>query len=593
MKIKSLLLGMLTCFAVVACTNEDTPEVSNGVDNAGGTVYMAVKFDISDTAGSRAVNNENALYNTGSTAEQTIDPNKSIFLFYDGSGKYVTFGTVSQSTSSSHDKDGAVENGTAIDIHNQAYIALAGPDGSIKKIDKVLTVVNYNNVEALKMLTLNDALKAIAEDDMIAEGKTATENDPTADAGNDDPANGEDGKNGFLMTTSVYLDENKKVVNTTAIDDEDFYATQKEALAATKPVVIHIERAAAKVQVIAKASYDVKDETAENNGADAGDIHVDGALKKLQMNIDGWKLNNINPTTTIMKDISNWTAAAPFTTPAWNEPANWRSYWAKGTNWNMTAGNVVANSDANGKALKVYAYKDATTSATANGYEYCWEQTVNTPDGDRDTPNPNVTTVLIKAHFSFDGSQGDYFKHNGVFYSANTLKDIILKNMATQYYTKATDEDGKVTYPGLDRDDLVIASDGTLAGITVKVKEKEGETEITYYTDEKETTVAQSVINDAIKATGYVEGVVGYKNGACYYQIPIEHLSSTADAPFYGVVRNHWYKLTINDVKHIGEAVYNPDVLIPQIPPKNTEFYMAAEIHVLSWRVVDQGVTLD
>ena len=275
---------MLTCFAVVACTNEDTPEVSNGVDNAGGTVYMAVKFDISDTAGSRAVNNENALYNTGSTAEQTIDPNKSIFLFYDGSGKYVTFGTVSQSTSSSHDKDGAVENSTAIDIHNQAYIALAGPDGSIKNIDKVLTVVNYNNVEALKMLTLNDALKAIAEDDMIAEGKTATENDP-ADAENDDPANGEDGENGFLMTTSVYLDENNKVVNTTAIEDGDFYATQKEALEATNPVVIHIERAAAKVQVIAQPSYDVKDGTAENNGDDAGDIHVDGALKKLQMNI--------------------------------------------------------------------------------------------------------------------------------------------------------------------------------------------------------------------------------------------------------------------------------------------------------------------
>ena len=586
---------MLACTALVGCTSEDEPVVNNGnQENGDAKVYMAVKFNISDAAGSRAVTNDPASYNTGSTAEQTINPTKSIFLFYDANNKYVTYGTVNQSTSTSHDQGGSVTNGTAIDIHNQAYIALSGPDGSIKNIKKVLTVINYNNVDALKMLPLSDALSAIAEDDMIAEGSTEP-----ADATKDDPANGEDGNNGFLMTTSVYLDANNAVVNTTAIADGDFFDDQQEALTASNPVVIHVERAAAKVQVIADETYDVKDTEDETAASDAGDIHVDGALKTIKMNIDGWKLNNINPTTTIMKDISDWANGkdAPFTTPAWNETANWRSYWAKGTNWNMTAGNAVSASDANGNALKVYTYADADTDATNGGYEYCWEQTVATADADRGTANPNVTTVLIAAHFSFDGSSGDYFKHNGVYYSENTLKDIILKNMATKYYTKATAADGTVTYPGLSKEDLVIASNGTLAGITVTVKAKDGEgdnaTDIQYYSDDKGTTVEQSVINTAIQNTGYVEGVVGYKGGACYYQIPIEHLSSTADKPFYGVVRNHWYKLNINEVKHIGEAVYNPDVLIPQIPPKNTEWYMAAEIHVLSWRMVEQSVTLD
>ena len=33
MKIKSLLIGMLACSAMVACTNTDEPEVDNGSAN--------------------------------------------------------------------------------------------------------------------------------------------------------------------------------------------------------------------------------------------------------------------------------------------------------------------------------------------------------------------------------------------------------------------------------------------------------------------------------------------------------------------------------------------------------------------------------
>ena len=157
-------------------------------------------------------------------------------------------------------------------------------------------------------------------------------------------------------------------------------------------------------------------------------------------------------------------------------------------------------------------------------------------------------------------------------------------------------------YWDLTIDDLKISTDGTLAGIEITV-----DPDKTYYIDGTSTSVDESGnptadvvdnddINDEIEenAAAYLgTNVEGYVDGKCYYQIPIEHFPSTDANPIYGVVRNHWYQLSINKVKHIGEAVYNPNVIIPQIPAEDTEYYLAAELHVLSWKVVEQEVELD
>lgn len=96
-----------------------------------------------------------------------------------------------------------------------------------------------------------------------------------------------------------------------------------------------------------------------------------------------------------------------------------------------------------------------------------------------------------------------------------------------------------------------------------------------------------------------------------YYFLNIRHLASptiggktpadkeynVADAAkvpgFYGVVRNHVYKTTINSVFGLGTPVYDPDeVIIPQIP-KDEDVFLAAEINILSWRIVDHGYDLN
>ena len=78
MKIKSLLIGMLACSALVACTNENEPE-NNGLENAGkGKDYVAVNIVTPTGVQGRAASD----YEAGTEGEVYV--NDAVFLFLDG-----------------------------------------------------------------------------------------------------------------------------------------------------------------------------------------------------------------------------------------------------------------------------------------------------------------------------------------------------------------------------------------------------------------------------------------------------------------------------------------------------------------------------
>ena len=90
-----------------------------------------------------------------------------------------------------------------------------------------------------------------------------------------------------------------------------------------------------------------------------------------------------------------------------------------------------------------------------------------------------------------------------------------------------------------------------------------------------------------------------YAHGRMYYYAPIYHaaqnLAATGAAPEkvgdIGVVRNHWYELTISSLLKPGIPVSDPgQPIIPNIDP--TDRYLGLEIHVLPWHVIKQEVTL-
>lgn len=87
-----------------------------------------------------------------------------------------------------------------------------------------------------------------------------------------------------------------------------------------------------------------------------------------------------------------------------------------------------------------------------------------------------------------------------------------------------------------------------------------------------------------------------YKNGRMYYYTPIRHLNPTkTGAPTelgeVGIVRNHWYKLTIGALLKPGIPVAEPEQpIIPNIDPADQ--YLALDIHILPWHVIGQTIEL-
>ena len=59
-------------------------------------------------------------------------------------------------------------------------------------------------------------------------------------------------------------------------------------------------------------------------------------------------------------------------------------------------------------------------------------------------------------------------------------------------------------------------------------------------------------------------------------------------------MRNHIYDANITKLTGLGTPVYNPDEIIyPEKPIDDEETFIAAQINILSWRIVKNDVELD
>lgn len=120
---------------------------------------------------------------------------------------------------------------------------------------------------------------------------------------------------------------------------------------------------------------------------------------------------------------------------------------------------------------------------------------------------------------------------------------------------------------------------------------------------QEDNTPVQFTRNQLVSLIYQVAGIADcFKEGMMYYAVPIQHYianGSTYDYKFkdvdtgdYGVVRNHWYKFTINQIEKPGIPVHDPNQ--PIIPNYDDEDrYIGLQVIILPWHIVDNGnVTL-
>lgn len=102
-----------------------------------------------------------------------------------------------------------------------------------------------------------------------------------------------------------------------------------------------------------------------------------------------------------------------------------------------------------------------------------------------------------------------------------------------------------------------------------------------------------ATVNTAFKNNESDDDIQTYAEGYCYYTAWIKHNpgGTTMQQDKYGVVRNFWYKLTVNSIKKLGYS--KPTYKDPKDPDDKAEASIQVQVNIKKWRWVKQNVDLE
>lgn len=573
MKIKKLFFAGLALAALVACDKEN--ESGNTLKD--GDAYINVKIAYSDpmTKGQAA---EPPFY-YGTAAEQKI--NNAYFIFYYADGSFCQY--VKKTDLKMNSQGAGASTDKNIEELSDGVVLLRGLKS--KQYPVYMSVILNSEDE---WIGANIENKSIEEASKAVQSAIAT-------ADKNDQVNWTN----FMMSSSSF--DNSDAVSgyyCTKLKASNFQESEALAIAEGNPVEAYVERLAAKVKV----------EFAESLGTSGkiGSFTVNGTSKDLYFNVTGWGLNATTKDSYCFKNINTgWTEETLGF--KWNDAANFRSYWGKSTNYGTgiypgTYGSSVDKYDEKTATLNYITYNDL--KVRINGNAYCRENT-NDPEVLGKNFSGTVTSVLLKAQVTDKkGNAVTLYNFAGSLYDEANYKAAALNSFeasTTNRIWKKTVSGGNTTYTKVTADDLsvVISADGYAH---VELKEASNYCFGAGETSTKDATTAEiNKLLNGDEAYKYNTGCSFYKEGMMYYNIPIEHLRDDGkynDSDYvqkegnYGVVRNHYYIITVNSIRNLGKAVNVPDERIIPNDDDVKNYFVAAKINVLSWKVVRQSVDL-
>ena len=198
----------------------------------------------------------------------------------------------------------------------------------------------------------------------------------------------------------------------------------------------------------------------------------------------------------------------------------------------------------------------------------------------------------------------DIYKFGGLFYTNTSLKNYaaeqILKNKLHWEYT--TTEGAKTASVSPEQIDIAFVANVADNSGSVKVKVASvtapaadaqlKKADDTVIETANWATAVEEILNGDTGFNVAKNELVCYKEGKCYYQVPIKHHQAVDDVA-YGTVRNHIYELTLSKIAKLGNPVFNADEKLVLIPGEEKNYYVSAELKILKWRVVTQDVVIE
>ena len=373
--------------------------------------------------------------------------------------------------------------------------------------------------------------------------------------------------NGYVMSNSVYLNANGEIVKTVALTSQNIAKT--EELAKANPITIHVERVAAKVEF--KSDSDGIFEVGQVEKIDT----PDDVMTTVYARIEGFELYNDYEQSWLMKEVDkSWGLLDTVLGFNWNEVSRFRSFWATSLDTEFPANKFAWN----------------TESTEIGGYVYCGENTRAWTEAD-----DVRTKVIVKA--TLVEKVGDAYQPIEIvnwwgmdYVGENNLLTVVANTLVNTYFVKNGNE-----YVGLTPDDIkcVARTPEDTNAYEVYFQLSDIGAGKTWYKYEggSYNSIDVTSFNTALAA---VQPAHVYKSGMTYYWLDIKHLGAAGSTAEYGIVRNHIYKVNIRDIEGFGTPVYNgaTDFIRPE-KPVDVDTFVAAQINILSWRVVENDYDLE
>lgn len=404
----------------------------------------------------------------------------------------------------------------------------------------------------------------------------------------------------FVMSNSVYAENGARVCASSVSG----HVEENSDDATRNPVDIYVER------VVAKATTTVNTKNGWEkitSGADdgkykikVGKINIDAEHEKdVYAVVQGWGLADENGNAELEKQIdvssNNWTSAILGIDP-WTSPDYHRCFWSASVAFTPASGTNPIVNHAFSAFTTPFGTTPLYTCPNTPTYEEFNTQKIN------DKPYDNtLTKVLVAAKLVYyddenNSHPADICKYRGmqILGADNVLKQVAKDH--SEYWTVDPSNASKhvlLAFTDLEytRTSLSGSSTDELKSYEVRPVLKAG---VKVYKKNSDGSFATTDSNDELNSSLAESPVQVRKEGMTYYYTPIRHLAQNkTEMGYYGVVRNHSYRITINTMSGFGTPVYNPDEVIDPVIPKDTETYLAARINVLSWRVVPSSVDLD
>ena len=562
----------LACAALMmsACSSDN--DIEGGATKPGSDPqYLAVNIVNVGTTPTRAGEYEN-----GTEEESKIK--KVRFYFFNGDGSpYLIKPTGSEVTGG--------ENVNWLEVSNPTDdTTTPGTSTSVEKITNAVLVINGEqnaapaaimavvNPETVEPATLkNGATMRLSELRSTAVGSKFYNKDVSTGKVSD-----------FVMSNSVYINAGEDVCSSLVAG----HLTTSEKTAMENPVDLYVERVVAKVTAdVDKDAFKVgvgsNWETTKYGTTTAVGKYGDYDVYAV---IEGWGLAEENGKAEVEKQVDKSWTDGTLGIGTWNTYDYHRSFWER---------SVAFNTGVDGNRPVNHKYEEFKAKMKDELYTL-----PNTPIEKVTNLNTNnLTKLLVAATLRYKDAENNWHnaeicRYNGMnFLGIDNLKKHVASTFS-QYYT-STDNTHYTQLSGSDID--FKDPDATMVQYRVTptlAADPEGVTK-KYYTKNPGTTsdfteVNKSTVLAAIEASK----AEVRKDGKAYYFVPIKHLGKAGELGEYGVVRNHFYKITLTGIKGFGTPVYNPELVIDPTVPTYDNTYLAARVQVLQWRVVNQNVSL-